>query len=208
MLPATWLRCSPRLAGAALGRIGPLIRATVSRTLAGESGSLQKTIASVAQAVGSVKGFVHDNRDALVKQVHNLSTVMSTIASEKKNLDTTLRIAPVAMGNLQAGFDHTSGSQNSRITIAGYAWDADGFVCAIIMQKQGMPAALKKTACDLISQLLEPILTKVPYLPPNYSQFTPQTSSYKKGAALNPKVTPVYGGSVGKPSIHALLGGE
>ena len=197
-----------------LGQNDKLVRAFmkdlagISRTLAGESGSLQKTIASVAQAVGSVKGFVHDNRDALVKQVHNLSTVMSTIASEKKNLDTTLRIAPVAMGNLQAGFDHTSGSQNSRITIAGYAWDADGFVCAIIMQKQGMPAALKKTACDLISQLLEPILTKVPYLPPNYSQFTPQTSSYKKGATLNPKVTPVYGGSVGKPSIHALLGGE
>ena len=116
--------------------------------------------------------------------------------------------AKARVSHLQAGFDHTSGSQNSRITIAGYAWDADGFVCAIIMQKQGMPAALQKTACDLISQLLEPILTKVPYLPPNYSQFTPQTSSYKKGAALNPKVTPVYGGSVGKPSIHALLGGE
>ena len=181
--------------------------AGISRTLAGESGSLQKTIAAVADAVGSVKGFVHDNRDALVKQVTNLKVIMHTIASEKKNLDTTLRIAPVAMGNLQAGFDVSSGSQNSRITIAGYAWDADGFICAIIMQKAGMPAALKKTACDLVSQLLEPVLTKVPYLPPNYSQYVP-TSHRSRGAALDPQVTPVYNGKVSAPTMSSLFGGE
>ncbi|HWU21984.1 MAG TPA: MCE family protein [Nocardioides sp.] len=194
-----------------LGNNDKLVRAFmkdlagISRTLAGESGSLQKTIAAVAQAVGSVKGFVHDNRDALVHQISNLKVVMHTIASERSNLDTVLRIAPVAMGNLQAGFDHSSGSQNSRITIAGYAWDADGFICAIIMQKQGMPASLKKTACDLISQLMEPILTKVPYFPPNYSQFTP--TSGRKGS-INPKVTPVYNGKVAEPSMSALFGGE
>ncbi|GAB4003222.1 MCE family protein [Nocardioides ultimimeridianus] len=193
-----------------LGNNDKLVRAFmkdlagISRTLAGESGSLQKTIAAVAQAVGSVKGFVHDNRDALVHQIANLKVVMHTIASERTNLDTVLRIAPVAMGNLQAGFDHASGSQNSRITIAGYAWDADGFICAIIMQKQGMPASLKKTACDLISQLMEPILTKVPYLPPNYSQFTP--TSGRKGA-INPQVTPVYNAKVTEPSMSALFGG-
>lgn len=181
--------------------------AGVSRTLAGESGSLQRTIAAVAQAVGSVKGFVHDNRDALVKQIGNLRTVMTTIASERTTLDTTLRVAPVAMGNLQAGFDHSSGSQNSRITIAGYAWDLDGFICAIVMQKQGMPASLKKTTCDLISQLLEPILTKVPYLPPNYSQFTPQDARAGKADPLNPRVTPVYAATNEHPTIEGLLGG-
>jgi virulence factor Mce-like protein len=197
-----------------LGRNDKLVRAFmkdlagVSRTLASESGNLQKVVASVAHAVSSVKGFVHDNRGALVKQVQNLTTVMSTIASERQNLDTTLRVAPVAMGNLQAGFDHATGSQNSRITIAGYAWDADGFVCAIIMQKQGMPAALKKTACDLISQLLEPILTKVPYLPPNYSQFVPQGARYQRSnQPLSPRVTPVYAGSNDRPSLQSLLGG-
>lgn len=195
-----------------LGRNDKLVRAFmkdlagISRTLAGESGSLQKTIAAVARAVGSVKGFVHDNRDALVKQVKNLATVMSTIASERKNLDATLRVAPVAMGNLQAGFDHATGTQNSRITIAGYVWDADGFVCAIIMQKQGIPAPMKKTACDLVSQLLQPILTKVPYLPPNYSQFTPHNSRGGP-AALDPQVTPVYTTTNHDPTVRGLLGG-
>ncbi|GAB3860234.1 MCE family protein [Nocardioides maradonensis] len=197
-----------------LGRNDKLVRAFmkdlagVSRTLSAESGNLQKVIASVAQAVGSVKGFVHDNRDALVKQVKNLTTVMSTIVSERQNLETVLRVAPVAMSNLQASFDHQTGSENSRITIAGVAWDADGFICAIIMQKQGMPASLKKTACDLISQLMRPILDKVPYLPPNYSQFTPQGASSRGGnSPLNPKVTPVYQGDASNPSMESLLGG-
>ena len=196
-----------------LGKNDKLVRgfmkdlAGVSKTLAAESGNLQKVVASVANAVGSVKGFVHDNRDALVKQVKNLTTVMSTIVSERQNLDTTLRVAPVAMGNLQASFDHRTGSENARITIAGYAWDAAGFVCAIIMQKQGMPAALKKTACDLTDQLLKPILTKLPYLPPKYSQYLPNGASDDNSNPLNPKVTPVYTGVDTKPSLTKLLGG-
>lgn len=196
-----------------LGRNDKLVRAFmqdlagVSKTLAGESGNLQKTIAAVAQAVGSVKGFVHDNRDALVQQLKNMSTVMGTINSERTNLDTALRIAPVAMGNLQASFDHQTGTENSRVTIAGYAWDAAGFVCAIIMQKQGMPTALKKTACDLVSQLLKPLLTKVPYLPPEYSQFTPQGASAKT-SPLDEPITPVYNAQQSSPSLSTLIGGS
>jgi phospholipid/cholesterol/gamma-HCH transport system substrate-binding protein len=180
--------------------------AGVSRTLAGESTNLQKTIAAVAQAVGSVKGFVHDNRDALVQQLKNLSTVMGTINSERKNFELAMRIAPVAMGNLQASFDHQSRSQNSRVTIAGYAWDASGFICAIIMQKQGMPLSLKKTACDLVSQLVKPLVTKLPYLPPEYSQFTPTRGSTHR-SPLDQPVTPVYNAPTTKPSLDALLGG-
>ena len=196
-----------------LGRNDKLVRgfmqdlAGVSKTLAGESGNLQKTIGAVAQAVGSVKGFVHDNRDALVQQLKNMSTVMGTINSERTNLDTALRIAPVAMGNLQASFDHQTGTENSRVTIAGYAWDASGFVCALIMQKQGMPASLKKTACDLVSQLLKPLLTKIPYLPPDYSQFTPGRASAKT-SPLDQKITPVYNNQQTSPSLSTLIGGS
>src|SRR5690606_4873811 len=59
--------------------------AGVSRTLAQESDELQKAVGAVADAVGSVEGFVRDNRDGLVKNVRKLTTVMSTIESEKKN---------------------------------------------------------------------------------------------------------------------------
>ena len=42
--------------------------AGVSQTLAAESDELQQAVAAVAGAVGSVEGFVRDNRDALVEE--------------------------------------------------------------------------------------------------------------------------------------------
>ena len=42
--------------------------AGVSQTLAAESDELQQAVAAVADAVGSVEGFVRDNRDALVEE--------------------------------------------------------------------------------------------------------------------------------------------
>ncbi len=64
--------------------------AGVSRTLAAESDELQAAVAAVADAVGTVEGFVRNNRDGLVKSVRSLTTVMATIDSEKENLDTAI----------------------------------------------------------------------------------------------------------------------
>ena len=65
--------------------------AGVSRTLAAESDELQQAVAAVADAVGSVESFVRDNRDGLSRDIRQLSTVMSAIASEKDNLRTRAR---------------------------------------------------------------------------------------------------------------------
>ena len=51
--------------------------AGVSQTLAAESDELQAAVAAVADAVGSVEGFVRNNRDGLVKNVRSLTTVMA-----------------------------------------------------------------------------------------------------------------------------------
>ncbi len=194
----------------------------VSSMLAQESDELEQAVTAVAQAVGSVKGFVNDNRDAFVSDVRKLTEVMNTIVSEKDNLETAMRIAPTAMANLQVGFDHATGSQSSRIGIGGYIWDADGFICAVIQQNPSMPAALKDTTCELLKKVLEPVLTKLPWLPPDYSAYLPKTaagtsqptapgarsagSDTGEGIRL-PDATPVtYAGTSGT-SVEGLLGG-
>ena len=149
----------------------------VSAMLSEESDELEKAVAAVASAVGSVKGFVTKNRDGFVTDVRKLTEVMNTIVSEKDNLETAIRVAPTAMANLKVGFDDVTGSQSSRIGIGGYIWDADGFICAVIQQNPAMPAALKDTTCALLKKVLEPVLTKLPWLPPEYKQFLPKTAS-------------------------------
>lgn len=178
--------------------------AGVSQTLAAESDELQLAVRSVADAVGSVEGFVRNNRTALSKNVRSLSSVMAAIDSERVNLDKALRIAPLAMSNLKMSFDPISGSQNSRIGIGGNVWTADALLCGIVQQIPNMPRPLKDTACDLFAQLIRPLTTQLPFIPPEYKSYIP--SDTKKGMRL-PTPRDVDYSTDTDPSVTELLGG-
>src|SRR4051794_7879990 len=77
----------------------------VSGQLASERTEIQAALGSVAQAVGTVKGFVHDNRARLVDSVDRLTRVMKTINSERSSISTALRVAPTAIGNLTLAYN-------------------------------------------------------------------------------------------------------
>ena len=182
--------------------------AGVSRTLAAESTELQSAVAAVARAVGSVESFVRDNRTALSKNVRQLSTVMHTIASEKDSLQSVLEIAPTALDSLHLGFDHSSGTQNSRVGIAGTIWSADALLCGVIQQHPAMPRPLKDVACDLIAQLIAPLVDQLPYIPPEYDSYLPKpTINRSKGTIDVPSPTSVTYGTEDDPSLAGLLGG-
>lgn len=139
--------------------------ADVSQQLSDERVELQRTLAAVADAVGTVKGFVKGNRDALVTDVEKLSRVMRTIASERNSLDTALKVAPTAIGNLFLAYNTESGSIGSRIGVSGNLFDADGFLCSIV-QQSSMPKVSKNLTCELFSALLEPVVGQLPTIPP------------------------------------------
>jgi phospholipid/cholesterol/gamma-HCH transport system substrate-binding protein len=139
--------------------------ADVTSQLADERQEIQAALASVAGAVGTVKNFVSDNREALVTDVEKLTRVMKTINSEKGSIDDALRIAPVAIGNLSLAFNHQTGTIGSRIGINGNVGDADGFLCGVV-QQAGLPRAAADLACDLFEQLLEPVEGQIPSIPP------------------------------------------
>lgn len=140
--------------------------AGVSQQLSDERVELQRTLSAVADAVGTVEGFVRNNRKALVTDVEKLSRVMRTIASERDSLDTALNVAPVAIGNLFLAYNTESGSIGSRIGVSGNAFDADGFLCSVV-QQSGMPKVSKDLACQLFAALLEPAQNELPTIPPS-----------------------------------------
>jgi virulence factor Mce-like protein len=182
--------------------------AGVSRTLATESDELQAAVAAVARAVGSVESFVRDNRTALSKDVRQLSTVMQTIASEKDSLRSVLEVAPTALDSLHLGFDHSTGTQNSRIGISGMIWSADALLCGVIQQHPAMPRPLKDVACDLIAQLIAPLVDGLPFIPPEYDSFVPKPSVDRdKGTIDVPSPSSVTYETVDEPSMAGLLGG-
>ncbi|TIC83887.1 MCE family protein [Nocardioides sp. GY 10113] len=183
--------------------------AGVSDLLADESDELQQAVAAVAGAVGEVKGFLGDNRTALVKDVRQLTTTISAIASERDNLDTALRIAPVAMANLNLGFDIASMTQNSRINFGNNIWDLDGFICATVKLNPDISKSMKKLACDLLEEYLEPLVTSLPWKPAGITDDN-QNASYAPGdtqRGFEVPVRPVTYSAPDDASVTGLLGG-
>lgn len=130
--------------------------AAMSGALVTERAELQRALSSVARAVGSVKSFVEDNREALVTDLEKLTRVLKTINSERDSLDTALQVAPLALGNLAVAFNNQTGSIGSRIGLQGTFGDADGLLCAIVQQSD-LPHQSKDLACTIFEQLLEPV---------------------------------------------------
>lgn len=180
--------------------------AGVSSALVTERTELQQALASVARAVGTVESFVRDNREALVGDVEKLTRVVRTINSEKDSIDTALRVAPVAIGNLTVAFNNKTGTIGSRIGIGGNIWDADGFLCAVVQQSV-LPRRLKDVACDLFEGLLEPLTSNLPFIPPG----APGRESAKQRPGGKPQQEQQLDQarylSVDEPSLAGLVGG-
>ncbi len=187
-----------------LGRNDRLVRAFIrdlagmSSALADERFELQRALNAVSRAVGTVKVFVRDNREALVTDLEKLTRVMKTINSEKQSLDTVLQVGPLALGNLAVAFNNETGSIGSRVGLQGTFGNPDGLLCAIVQQSD-MPGASKDLACDIFEQLLEPAVGQMPAS----AQREPRLSDLDPAASV---VQERYA-SGGSSSFEGLLGG-
>jgi phospholipid/cholesterol/gamma-HCH transport system substrate-binding protein len=174
--------------------------AGVSSDLAGERQELQQALASVADAVGTVRTFVHDNRDSLVTEVKRLAQVAKAFASERKSLEKALRTGPVGITNLNIAFDPMSGSIGSRIGVKGNIADSDGFLCDVVKQL-GLPKLQANTACKLLELLLEPAATKAA------DQMPRQTGTHGS-VRVSPASTQAHYSADSSSSFDDLVGGR
>jgi virulence factor Mce-like protein len=175
--------------------------AGVSSDLAGERQELEQALAAVADAVGTVRTFVHDNRGSLVKEVQRLATVAKSFASTKTNLERALRTGPVAITNLNVAYDTLTGSIGSRIGIKGNIADADGFLCGVI-QQLGLPKLQADTACKLFKLLIEPVGTNAA------SKMARGQTDPRGSMQVRPAKTQANYSSDSTSSINDLVGGR
>ena len=140
--------------------------AGVSSALADERVELERMLAAVARSVGTVEGFVRDNRKALVTDLEKLTRVMKTINSERESIDTALRAGPLALSNLAVAYNNQTGSIGSRIGLKGSFGHPEDLLCSFVMQAD-MPEASRKLACQIFNDLLEPVGQDPPDGPPD-----------------------------------------
>ena len=83
---------------------------SVSSQLAADRDELGKALAALARAVGTVRTFVHDNKDMVQKDVRQLSRLVGVLARHKDDLNTLARIGALGLDNLTIAFDNKTKS--------------------------------------------------------------------------------------------------
>jgi len=135
--------------------------AKVSGELSGERGDLRRALVAIANAIGLVRDFVHDNKSALVGDIRKLTTTLGVLAKNKKTLGTVLQIAPLGVGNLLDAGDPESGSVGIRLQLGPAASDLPNMLCGVLSVNLGGPSGPMGPLCDLLKDVLPNVPTDI-----------------------------------------------
>lgn len=133
--------------------------AGVSEVLSGERDELEAALASLAKAIGVVKGFVKDNKGALTREVKQLTRILGVAVAEKESLETMVQLAPLGLGNLAIGGDSKHNSMGARVQLGPVAQSLDLALCDVLANGQ---VANADVACALLKEILRPVMAQVP----------------------------------------------
>lgn len=120
----------------------------VASFLAEDRRDLAAVLQSLAVSLGEVRGFVHDNRDLVVRNVEHLTRIGRALTAEQVALDSLLRVVPVALNNLNRVWDDDSQAIRSRANLDQILKDLDGLICDAII-RAGVP--LPGQLCDRLA---------------------------------------------------------
>lgn len=91
--------------------------ASGSHMLSGDRKVLASALDNLSVALTAVRGFVHDNRALLTKNISGLTKVSNTLVENRKSLAYILKVGPVALNNLALAYDPNIGALDTRMDI-------------------------------------------------------------------------------------------
>ena len=176
--------------------------ASVSEQFAGERDELRDVVASLARVLGTVKGFVHENRATLGKDLELLSSLLERVDNQKDALGLVVQKGSLAMSNLALSFESGTGTFGSRVQIApGIQFRPDQFLCQTLVNI-GTPEAV----CSMLTNLLQPLLPATSGA--GAASPTGSTAETVTPTAPTEDSTPSPSGTQsGLPALLGLLGG-
>lgn len=153
----------------------------VSTVLEDEREELAASLKNLAVALDVVGDFVQENREVLGQDIRGLNRVAKVLVKQRTNLDETLRIAPLALNNLQLTYNPDTGTLDTNANVGELVNqitdDPSAVLCALVSANDP-----NGSACDLIESL--PL--------PRSSPFAPGT-----GSSVGDAYDPTLGGLVG-----------
>jgi virulence factor Mce-like protein len=112
-----------------------------SELLSSDRQELAAALQNLSTAMVQVRGFVHENRQALSSNIKGLSRLSDTLAKRRDALDEILTDAPVALNNLFLAYNSQAGTLDTRDNIS-----------EVFTQLGAHPG---KTLCTVFEQLVK-----------------------------------------------------
>jgi len=129
---------------------------SVSSQLEGDRDELGKALAALARAVGTVRTFVHDNKDMVQTDVRELTRLLGVLARHKDDLNTLARIGALGLDNLTIAYDNKSKSVGARMQATPNGANLGNMLCDIIYNAGKFPGASGDQVCALLKTITAP----------------------------------------------------
>lgn len=156
----------------------------VSTLLADERQELAGSLKNLAIALDEVGQFVQDNRQILGTDIKGLNRVAKVLVKQRAALDETLRIAPLALNNLQLTYNPDAGTLDTNANIGSLIGNIESDPTAVLCALVGANDPTG-SICDLIRTL--PLPRAATFGPGTGSLFT--TTSDDTLGGIVPAVT-------------------
>jgi phospholipid/cholesterol/gamma-HCH transport system substrate-binding protein len=131
---------------------------SVSTQLAADRGNLAKALAALARAVGTVRTFVHDNKDMVQTDVRQLTRLTGVLARHNKDLNTLSRIGALGLDNLTVGFDNYTNTQGARLQSTPNGANLGNMLCDIVHNSD---VENKEFTCKLLRTIVQPFSDQI-----------------------------------------------
>ncbi|MEO6793246.1 MAG: MCE family protein [Mycobacterium sp.] len=140
--------------------------AAVSAVLAESSADLDVTLGTLNQALRDVRGFLHDNNDALIAQVNKLSEFTKVLSDQSENFEQVLHITPHGLTNFYNIYNPAQGTLSGLLSLPDFANPVQ-FLCGGVFDVGSVPDNFKRA--EICKERMGPVMRRwsmnfVPFL--------------------------------------------
>ncbi|OBK88544.1 MCE family protein [Mycolicibacter sinensis] len=140
--------------------------AAVSAVLADSSADLDVTLGTLNQALRDVRGFLHDNNDALITQVNKLSDFSKVLSDSSENFEQVLHITPHGLTNFYNIYNPAQGTLSGLLSLPDFANPVQ-FICGGVFDIGSVPDNFKRA--EICKERMGPVMRRwsmnfVPFL--------------------------------------------
>lgn len=131
--------------------------AAVSAVLADSSVDLDATLGTLNQALRDVRGFLHDNNDALIAQVNKLSEFTKVLSDQSENFEQVLHITPHGLVNFYQIYNPAQGTLSGLLSLPDFANPVQ-FICGGVFDIGSVPDNFKRA--EICKERMGPVMRR------------------------------------------------